>query len=120
MNATRAYSTKFGRPGNVLSVGRVQTPTLKLLVDREREIENFKPEKFWTVYARFAREGASYDGVWFKDKQNRLREREAAEKIAEKVRGGIGTVRKAEKKTTTEKPPLLYDLTELQRNANAK
>src|SRR3712207_8482278 len=48
MNATRAYSTKFGRPGNVLSVGRVQTPTLRLLVDREREREDFKPEKFWT------------------------------------------------------------------------
>src|SRR5918995_1459349 len=120
MNATRAYSTKFGRPGNVLSVGRVQTPTLKLLVDREQEIENFKPEKFWTVYARFAREEASYDGVWFKNKQNRLKEREAAEKIAEKVRGGTGVVEKAEKKTATEKPPLLYDLTELQRNANAK
>ena len=120
MNATRAYSTRFGRPGNVLSVGRVQTPTLKLLVDREREIENFKPEKFWTVYARFAREGTSYDGVWFKDKQNRLKEKEAAERIAEKVRGGTGVVQKAEKKTATEKPPLLYDLTELQRNANAK
>ncbi|MBA2533998.1 MAG: DNA topoisomerase 3, partial [Rubrobacter sp.] len=120
MNATRAYSTRFGRPGNVLSVGRVQTPALKLLVDREREIESFKPEKFWTVYARFAREDASYDGVWFKDKQSRLKEREAAERIAEKVRGGIGAVRKAEKKTATEKPPLLYDLTELQRNANAR
>ena len=120
MNATRAYSVRFGRPGNVLSVGRVQTPTLKLLVDREREIENFKPEKFWTVYARFARAGATYDGVWFKDKQNRLKEREAAERIAEKVRGGTGVVQKAEKKTATEKPPLLYDLTELQRNANAR
>ncbi|MCA1729305.1 MAG: DNA topoisomerase 3 [Actinobacteria bacterium] len=120
MNATRAYSTKFGRPGNVLSVGRVQTPTLKLLVDREREIEDFKAEKFWTVYARFARDDAHYDGVWFKNKQNRLKEREAAEVIAEKVRGGTGVVRKAEKKTAIEKPPLLYDLTELQRNANAK
>src|SRR5215216_1911089 len=120
MNATRAYSTKFGRPGNVLSVGRVQTPTLKLLVDREKEIENFKPEKFYTVYARFARDGQSYDGVWFKNKQNRLKEREAAEEIADKVRGGTGVVRKAEKKMATEKPPLLYDLTELQRNANAK
>src|SRR5215212_2039065 len=120
MNATRAYSTRFGRPGNVLSVGRVQTPTLKLLVDREREIENFKPEKFWTVYARFARDGATYDGVWFKNKQNRLKDREAAERLAEKVRGGAGVVRKAEKKTASEKPPLLYDLTELQRNANAK
>ncbi len=120
MNATRAYSTRFGRPGNVLSVGRVQTPTLKLLVDREGEIENFKSEKFWTVYARFAREGATYDGVWFKDKQNRLKEKEAAERIAEKVRGGVGVIQKAEKKTATEKPPLLYDLTELQRNANAK
>src|ERR671912_174284 len=124
MNATRAYSTKFGRPGNVLSVGRVQTPTLKLLVDRDREIENFKPEKFWTVYARFAREEGGetrfYDGVWFRNKQNRLKEKEAAEKIAEKVRDGTGVVQKAEKKTAAQKPPLLYDLTELQRNANAK
>jgi DNA topoisomerase III len=124
MNATRAYSAKFGRPGNVLSVGRVQTPTLKLLVDREKEIENFKPEKFYTVYARFARavegETLSYDGVWFKNKQNRLKERQAAYDIAGKVRGGTGVVQKAEKKTATEKPPLLYDLTELQRNANAK
>src|SRR5919206_1615129 len=124
MNATRAYSTKFGRPGNVLSVGRVQTPTLKLLVNREKEIENFKPEKFYTVYARFTRDaegGAlSYDGIWFKNKQNRLKEREAAEEIAEKVRGGTGVVQKAEKKTASEKPPLLYDLTELQRNANVR
>jgi DNA topoisomerase-3 len=120
MNATRAYSVRFGRPGNVLSVGRVQTPTLKLLVDREKEIESFKPEKFWTVYARFAQETATYDGVWFKNKQNRLDEQQAAESIAEKVRGGTGTVKKAEKKTATEKPPLLYDLTELQRNANAR
>src|ERR671932_629534 len=119
MNAARTYSTKFGLPGNVLSVGRVQTPTLKLLVNREKEIENFKPETFYTVYARFARDGESYDGVWFKNKQNRLKEREAAEEIANKVRGGTGVVQKAEKKTATEKPPLLYDLTELQRNANA-
>src|ERR671910_130435 len=120
MNATRAYSVRFGRPGDVLSVGRVQTPTLRLLVDREREIENFKPEKFWTVHARFAREGVTYDGVWFKKKQNRLNERKAAEEIAAKVEGGTGTVRKAEKKTASEKPPLLYDLTELQRNANVR
>ena len=120
MNATRAYSVRFGRPGNVLSVGRVQTPTLRLLVDREREIENFKPEKFWTVHARFAREGVTYDGVWFKKKQNRLKEKVAAEEIAAKVQGGTGTVKKAEKKTASEKPPLLYDLTELQRNANAR
>jgi DNA topoisomerase III len=120
MNATRAYSVRFGGRGNVLSVGRVQTPTLKLLVDREREIQEFKPEKFWTVHSRFSRDGSTYDGVWFKNNQNRLSEREAADRIAEKVRGGKGAVRKAQKKTATEKPPLLYDLTELQRNANAR
>ncbi len=120
INATRAYSVRFGRPGNVLSIGRVQTPTLKLLVEREQEIENFKPEKFWTVHARFARDEATYDGVWFKRKQSRLKEKAAAEEIANRVRGGTGAVRKVEKKTATEKPPLLYDLTELQRNANAK
>src|SRR5919107_1733414 len=120
MNATRAYSVRFGGRGNVLSVGRVQTPTLKLLVDREKEIQDFEPEKFWTVHARFAREAHTYDGVWFKNKNNRLSEREAAERIAQKASGGTGTVRKAQKKTVTEKPPLLYDLTELQRNANAR
>jgi DNA topoisomerase-3 len=120
MNATRAYSVRFGRPGNVLSVGRVQTPTLRLLVDREREIEVFKPEKFWTVHARFSREGVTYDGVWFKKKQNRLKAKEAAEEIAARVKGGTGVVKKAEKKNASEKPPLLYDLTELQRNANAR
>ena len=120
MNATRAYSVRFGGYKNVLSVGRVQTPTLKLLVDREQEIEDFKPEKFWTVYARFAREEKSYDGVWFRKKENRLKGWEAAEGIAEKVRGGTGTVKQAQKKTASEKPPLLYDLTELQRNANAR
>jgi DNA topoisomerase-3 len=120
MNATRAYSVRFGGYKNVLSIGRVQTPTLKLLVDREREIEDFEPEKFWTVYARFAREENTYDGVWFRKKENRLKEKEAAETIAEKVRGGVGAVKKADKKTASEKPPLLYDLTELQRNANAR
>ncbi len=120
MNATRAYSVKFGRPGNVLSVGRLQTPTLKLLVGREREIENFKPEKFYTVHARFRRGEPTYDGVWFKKDQNRLSEKEAAEEIAEKVRGAAGLVQKVQKKVQAEKPPLLYDLTELQRNANAK
>jgi DNA topoisomerase-3 len=123
MNATRAYSAKFGRPGNVLSVGRVQTPTLKVLVDREREIQSFVPEKFWTVHARFSREGESYDGLWFKDekghKQSRLSTREAADEISARIEGGTGTVRKVQKKTATEKPPLLHDLTELQRNANA-
>ena len=120
MNASRAYSVKFGTIGNVLSVGRVQTPTLRLIVQREKEIEDFKPERFWTVHARFAREDITYDGVWFKKKQNRLDEKRAAEEIAAKVRGGTGVVKKAEKKTATEKPPLLYDLTELQRNANAR
>ncbi|WP_119066608.1 DNA topoisomerase III [Rubrobacter indicoceani] len=120
MNATRAYSIKFSSPGNVLSVGRVQTPTLRLIVDREKEIESFKPEKFWTVHARFKREGETYDGVWFRDKQNRLDVKEKADELAAKVGGGDGVVRKAEKKTATERPPLLHDLTELQRNANAR
>ena len=120
MNATRAYSVRFGRPGNVLSVGRVQTPTLKLIVDREQEIEVFVPEKFWTVHARFSRDGATYDGLWFKGKQGRLPEKEKAEAIVAKVRGGTGVVEKVQQRETSEKPPLLYDLTELQRNANAK
>src|SRR5688500_573207 len=90
MNATRAYSVRFGGRGNVLSVGRVQTPTLKLLVDREKEIQDFVPEKFWTVHARFSRDGSTYDSISFRKKQKRLTEREAADRIAEKARGGTG------------------------------
>ncbi|MBX6763525.1 MAG: DNA topoisomerase III [Rubrobacteraceae bacterium] len=120
MNATRAFSVRFSRPGDVLSVGRVQTPTLRLLVDREREIEGFTPETFWTVRARFSRGGDSYEGVWFKGKESRLGEKEAAERIAERVRGGTGLVRRVRKKVASERSPLLYDLTALQRDANAR
>jgi DNA topoisomerase III len=88
-------------------------------VDREREIEEFVAEKFWTVHARFARDGEHYDGLWFKGKQNRLSSKEAAEEISTRAEGGTGAVRKVQKKTATEKLPLLHDLTELQRNANA-
>src|SRR5688500_11336836 len=104
MNATRAYSVRFGGRGNVLSVGRVQSLTLKLLVDRENEIQDFVPEKFWTVHVRFSRDGSTYDGVWFKNKNNRLSEREAAEQIAKKARGGTGTVRSEEHTSELQSP----------------
>jgi DNA topoisomerase-3 len=119
MNATRAYSTKFSRPGNVLSVGRVQTPTLKLLVNREREIENFQTGEVLDRLRPLRTRRHAYDGVWFKDNRTPQRERGRRGDSRQGTRRDRSHS-KGREKSVTEKPPLLYELTELQRNANAK
>ncbi|HLO04907.1 MAG TPA: DNA topoisomerase 3 [Symbiobacteriaceae bacterium] len=118
MNATRAFTAKWGE---LLSVGRVQTPTLSLLVRREEEIERFRPETYWEVAARFrTKEGALYEGRWIGPDGDRLPSAEAAEAIRRKVHGQSGIVHSMETKEEAERPPLLYDLTTLQREANKR
>lgn len=118
MNATRAFTAKWGE---LLSVGRVQTPTLSLLVRREEEIERFRPEAYWEVAARFrTKEGALYEGRWTGPDGDRLSSAEAAEAIRRKVHGQTGLVQSMETKEEAERPPLLYDLTTLQREANKR
>jgi DNA topoisomerase-3 len=118
MNATRAFTARWGE---LLSVGRVQTPTLSLLVRREEEIERFRPEAYWEVSATFrTREGALYQGLWTGPNGDRLPTAEAAEAILRKVKGQNGQVQKVEAKEEAERPPLLYDLTSLQREANRR
>ena len=114
MNASRAFTLKYD---TLLSVGRVQTPTLAILVKRRKEIEEFKPEGFSTLTADFS----DYKGIWFgpgRDPDTHLKDRQEAEAIAAEVKGQTGTVTEAETVRKYEQPPQLYDLTSLQRDAN--
>src|SRR5437868_8336222 len=118
MNATRAATIR-GRAwvGGVVSLGRVQTPTLALMVKREREIQAFVPEPYWLVHAQF---DPRYEGLWFEGDETRLKEGKRAEDIAAKVSGADGVVESVERKEQSERAPLLYDLTSLQRDANRR
>jgi DNA topoisomerase III len=118
MNATRAATIR-GRAwvGGVVSLGRVQTPTLALMVKREREIQAFVPEPYWLVHAQF---DPRYEGLWFEGDETRLKDGKRAEEIAAKVSGVSGVVESVERKEQSERAPLLYDLTSLQRDANRR
>lgn len=113
MNASRAYTLKFGVPGQVLSIGRVQTPTLALLVERQKAIENFKSEKFWELKTRY-REGV------FLSTKGRMASEETAKKLCESIAGQDLEITKVEKKKAKEHPPKLFDLTLLQVECNKK
>ncbi|HYY33232.1 MAG TPA: DNA topoisomerase 3 [Gaiellaceae bacterium] len=117
MNATRAASIRLRAAfDGAVSLGRVQTPTLALVVRRELSIRAFVPEPYWLVEANFAATGdCLYSGRYLGGK--RIAEDEAT-KIVEETRGRPGLITKLEKKEEREKPELLYDLTSLQRNAN--
>ncbi|MCA9520954.1 MAG: DNA topoisomerase 3, partial [Myxococcales bacterium] len=124
INATRALTLlgrRGGGRGDLLSVGRVQTPTLAMLVRREEEIEAFVPEPFWQVKAIFETEaGERYLGVYFKGKLDRFDERGKAETVVAAIEGGHGQVAKVTEKKHAEPPPLLFDLTELQKVCNRR
>jgi DNA topoisomerase-3 len=123
MNLSRAYTLGCGE---TLSVGRVQTPTLAMVVERELAIRSFVPEDYLTVVATFSpRTGEKYQGAWFRSGVDPL---DAAMKLAadgdeagaivERVRTGTAAIESIEAQTKRMAPPLLYDLTELQRHAN--
>jgi DNA topoisomerase-3 len=118
MNATRAATIR-GRAwvGGVVSLGRVQTPTLAMIVRREREIQAFVPEPYWLVHATF---DPRYEGLWFEAEETRLKDGKRADAIVEKVSGKDGVVESVERKQQSERAPLLYDLTSLQRDANRR
>lgn len=114
MNASRAFTTKHR---TLLSVGRVQTPVLALIYDRQREIESFDSLTYYEIKAEFKQDAREYSGAW---QGERLTDAEKAAGIAEKVRGKPGKITDYEVKDTREYPYKLYDLTLLQRDANAK
>jgi len=115
LNVTRALTCKYNAQ---LSAGRVQTPTLAMIVERENEIKSFKPKDYWTIQANF--KGFS---VQWQDKtsgQTRIFDRSLAENIVSKAAGQTGEVTEVKKESRKELPPLAYDLTELQRDANRR
>lgn len=121
MNATRAATTKAGSVRRVLSLGRVQTPTLALIVARDLQIQAFVPQDYWEVEATFETgAGARYTGLWHEGSKTRLDAAEAAEAIVAATSGGPAVVESLKTKPQTEAAPLLYDLTTLQREANSR
>ena len=114
LNVTRALTCKHNAQ---LSAGRVQTPTLALIVAREEEILRFKPKEYYTLRAGFTGFHAIYQD---KNKQSRFFERAQAEELLKAVQGKPATVAEVRKEYRQQAPPAAYDLTELQRDANKK
>jgi len=114
LNVTRALTCKFDAQ---LTAGRVQTPTLAMIIEREKERKNFKPVDYWIVCADFG----DYSGYW-RDANGNIRvfDQKKAVDIAEKVKGQTGEIVKVTIEEKKENPPLAYDLTELQRDANRR
>ncbi len=121
MNATRAATVRGRALGGVVSLGRVQTPTLALIVRRDLEIDAFEPETYFQVDARFGLDGPrTYVGRWFEGKDDRTPKREKAEAVATAASGAAATVESVKRTERRTRPPLLYDLTSLQRDANSR
>jgi DNA topoisomerase-3 len=131
INGTRAMTAFNSKEGGfyLTTVGRVQTPTLAILVEREEKIRAFQPRGYWEVHARFAAKAGEYAGRWLdpafkKDedperKAERIWQAKRAEAIATACNGAQGTATE-ETKPSTQAAPLLYDLTSLQREANGR
>lgn len=122
MNASRLYSLLLQKHGfsDVFSVGRVQTPTLALIVKREMEIENFKSEPFWEVLAHFLINGKKYTGKWQNDGEIRVKTKDLAEKVAAFCREKPAEVAEVLSERKEFLPPLLYNLSALQAEANKR
>ncbi len=113
MNATRLYTVKYGRNRQVLSIGRVQTPTLALIVNRQREIDNFQPEPYWVL-------ATIYRETLFTATKGKFTTKEEGEKSFERIIDKPFFVTDVQKKKGVEAPPHLYDLTSLQVDCNKK
>ncbi len=113
MNATRLYTKKYAQNRNVLSIGRVQTPTLALIVARHREIENFVPEDFWEIKTL-------YRDTTFNSTKGRYKAEADALEVIEKIKSAPLTITSISSKKGKEAPPRLFDLTSLQVECNKK
>ncbi|MFC2581248.1 MAG: DNA topoisomerase 3 [Segatella oris] len=113
MNATRLYTLKYGQNKQVLSIGRVQTPTLALIVNRQKEIDHFKPEPYWVL-------ATIYRDTQFTATSGKFTSKEEGEKAFATIDGKPFTIKSVQKKKGTEAPPHLYDLTSLQVDCNRK
>src|SRR5437870_5939031 len=131
INGTRAMTAFNNRTGGfqLTPVGRVQTPTLAILAEREDKIHHFKPRNYYEVFGDFEVKAGSYRGRWFREdfakngdedaRPERIWDKATADEIKSRCLGKTG-VATEERKPTTQAPPLLYDLTSLQREANGR
>ncbi len=132
INGTRALTAFNSRDGGffLTTVGRVQTPTLSVVVEREEQIRKFVSRDYWEIHASFGAQAGQYPGKWFdpqwkkdpedsEQRADRIWNERQARAIADAVRGQTGSVSE-ESKPTTQASPLLFDLTSLQREANGK
>lgn len=114
LNISRALTCKYN---DQLNAGRVQTPTLALMVEREKSIQSFKPKDFWKLFADFG----NYQAEWrSSDGNNRIFDQRKAEELRKKFSNKKGTIKEVKKELKKKEHPLAYDLTELQRDANKK
>lgn len=113
INATRLYTLKYSRPGQVLSIGRVQTPTLALIVERQKEIDQFVPQPYWELKT-------IYKEVTFSATEGKFFNKEEAFKAIETIRGKEFEITDFGRKKGSEAPPRLFDLTSLQVECNRK
>ncbi|MCU4176649.1 DNA topoisomerase 3 [Carboxylicivirga sp. N1Y90] len=113
MNATRLYTLKYGQQGQVLSIGRVQTPTLALIVDRQKSIDNFKPEPYWELKTK-------YKEVLFSATKGRFTSKEEGTAFLGKIKEDEFVIKDFSRKKGKEAPPRLFDLTSLQVECNKK
>lgn len=113
LNVTRALTTKYDDP---LSAGRVQTPTLSMILDREKEIQAFVPKEYYMIQAKIGLMSAS----WHHKNEKRIFDEKKAKEILEKVADQQAIITSVDKKEKSEQQPLPYDLTELQRDANRR
>lgn len=113
LNVTRALTTKFDDP---LSAGRVQTPTLGMIIKQEKEIQSFVPKEYWTVHIQ----AGSLDAEWESRGEKRIFSKDRAKSIIDKTADQEAVVKSVDRKEKSEQQPLPYDLTELQRDANRR
>jgi DNA topoisomerase-3 len=127
MNLSRAMTLANRQAGGdaLISIGRVQTPTLKLVVDRDRLIENFVPQDYFVVLADFDQKGKEYCGIWQprpeqSDAEGRCLKRDEAEVVAAKIKGEPGDIVRIDVNARKEPPPLPFSLNELQQSASRR
>lgn len=113
INATRLYTVKYAPPRQLLSIGRVQTPTLALIVERQHEMDNFKPETYWELRT-------TYRDVVFSAAKGRFDKKDEAQKLLQNIVGKPFSITACNAKKGTESPPRLFDLTSLQVECNKK
>lgn len=113
MNATRFFTVEYGKRNLLLSIGRVQTPILAMIAARDTEIDGFAPEEYWEIHT-LCRDSK------FRHTGGKIKKREKADALLAKVDGHELVVSKVDKKDERSNPPLLYDLTDLQRDMNIR